>query len=127
MRRTSEAAAAVVAAQASDHQPESLGPLRMRTDDERIAQSIRRIEQEDEEGDAGAGNRAHDERENGQERAAPALAFRFVRAAQFRNHSRSRIPTPGGEKELQSRFGWDPQPLPLARIRIFPKIRNNEL
>ena len=55
-----------------DQQPEALGPLRMGEDEKRIAQSIRLFEQEHETGDASAGDRAHDERQSGQEREAPA-------------------------------------------------------
>ena len=50
---------------AEDHQPEALGPLHVRPDDQRLAQSIRLIKHEDEEGDPGAGNRADDERQHG--------------------------------------------------------------
>ena len=61
----------------------------MSEDEKRIAQSIRLIEQEHEAGDASAGDRAHDQRQNDQEREAPALAFSFALSLQFRNHSRA--------------------------------------
>ena len=72
-----------------DDEPDALGPLRMGKSEKRIAQLIRLFEQEHEAGDASAGDRAHDERQNGQEREAPALA------SQFGNHSlgaRYRLP-----------------------------------
>ncbi len=76
-----------------DHEPDALGPLRMREDEKRVAQLIRLFEQQHEAGDPSARDRAHDQRQNGQEREASALAFQFVSASQFGNHSRSRSST----------------------------------
>ena len=61
----------------------------MRPDDKRISQSIRPFEQDDEEGDDDAGDRADDKRQNGQDREAPILSFQFVPTFQFRDHSRA--------------------------------------
>ena len=79
------------AAQAATRSQKPSGPCACARAIKRVAQSIRLFEQEHEEGDASAGNRAHDERENGQEREAPALAFRFVPVSQFRNHSQAPV------------------------------------
>jgi hypothetical protein len=65
----------------------------MREDEKRIAQLVRLFEQEHETGDASAGDPAHDQRKNRQEREAPALPFAFVGASQFRNHSRTPVST----------------------------------
>ena len=83
-----------------DQQPEALGPLRMREDEKRIAQLVRLFEQEHETGDASAGDRAHDQRKNRQEREAPALPFAFAPSFQFRNHSLRRFRLPEGESEF---------------------------
>ena len=60
IRRTSEAATPVAAAQAADEEPEALRPLGMRKGHQHIAQAIRLFEQEHEEGDHSPGNCAHD-------------------------------------------------------------------
>ena len=66
----------------------------MRPDDERAAQLIRLIEQEHEESDPGAGDRPHEQRQNGEEREALSALFRFA-FSRIRNHSR-RVSTDGG-------------------------------
>ena len=64
--------------------------------DKRIAQLIRLFEQEHEAGDASAGDRAHDQRQNSQQRKAPALA------SQFGNHSLgARYRLPEGETSFR--------------------------
>ena len=70
-----------------NQQPEALRPLRMREDEKRIARLVRLFEQEHETGDPAPGDGADDQRENRQEREAPALPFAFAAASQFRNHS----------------------------------------
>jgi hypothetical protein len=82
-----------------DQQPDALGPLGMREGDKRIAQLIRLFEQKHETGDPSAGDRAHDQRENRQEREAPALPFAIAPSLQFRNHALRRFRLPEGESE----------------------------
>jgi hypothetical protein len=72
----------------------------MRPDDKRISQSIRPFEQDDEEGDDDARDRADDKRQNGQDREAPILSFRFVPTSQFRDHSRAGFRPSEDESQL---------------------------
>ena len=96
IRRTSEAAIPAADRASRDDEPDALGPLRMGKSNKRIAQLIRLFEQEHEAGHAGAGDRAHDQRQNGQEREAPALPFSLALASQFGNHSLGQVSTAEG-------------------------------